>query len=88
MKISLWDMPMIRLQSWIFSKITQNREVSTFFSVVEFWPKPYTTQLPAKAPPSSVFCGRTTRRSQPHIAFQRLLMFGHLVAFWLKGAVT
>ena len=52
-KILLRDMPMICLQFWEFSKMTQNREVSTFFSAAEFCPKQYKLcYLPAKSPPS------------------------------------
>ena len=35
-KTLLRDMPMICLQFWEFSKMTQNREVSTFFPATGF----------------------------------------------------
>ena len=49
----LRDMPMICLQFGEFSKMLQNREVSTFFPAAGFCPKQYDKfYLPAKAPPS------------------------------------
>ena len=44
------DLPTI----WDFTKITQNREASTFFSAAGFCPKQYKRfDPPAKAPPRS-----------------------------------
>ena len=50
-KSLLPDMPMIYQQFWKFSKMTQNREVPTFFPAAGFYPKQYKKiDLPAKAP--------------------------------------
>ena len=55
-KILLRCVPMICFQFWEFSKMTQNREVSTFFSAAGFCPKQFKRcYLPAKAPPREWF---------------------------------
>ena len=55
-KILLRDMPMICLQFWGFSKMSPNREASTFFSAAGFCLKQCKQiNLPAKAPPSWIF---------------------------------
>ena len=52
-KILLRGEPMICLQFWEFSNMTQNREVSTFFQRLDFDLDSIYFCLPAKAPPST-----------------------------------